>query len=92
MHNESEHPHSPDRLRNADQEREIRHLVNRLRLEFSTLAQRELEQAALIASDAVGIFASREKIMQHAREILHKTRCEQEEAGIASQATHVGDR
>ena len=52
-------------------EAESRHLVNRLRLEFRTASQRQLEDAVAAAMNAFDTYVG-EKVFQHARAALEQ--------------------
>jgi hypothetical protein len=54
----------------AAADRDMRHLINRLRLEFRTASQRQLEDAVLAAAQAANTYSS-EKLLQLARTHLH---------------------
>jgi hypothetical protein len=54
----------------SEQDREVRHLVNRLRLEFRAASTLELERAVYSVLQQVPPASSPEKVMTEARKIL----------------------
>ena len=58
-------------LPTSSAETESRHLVNRLRLEFRTASQRQLEDAVAAAMNAFDTYVG-EKVFQHARATLEQ--------------------